>query len=202
MERLQRPPLVKDAHGPVSRETEERLLTLCRLILEWNTHIRLTAAPTIDALMADHVRPSLDLLTHMPAAAQSAADLGSGQGLPGLVLALARPARMILVEADRRKAAFLRHATMRLGLSCDVVCARIEATPPLRVDFVTARALGPCAALVRYGTRHCASRGVCAFPKGPEVFVEFAQVPSATARRWAVVPARQGHVLLSGPRSG
>jgi 16S rRNA (guanine527-N7)-methyltransferase len=82
------------------------------------------------------------------------ADLGSGGGFPGLVLAIALPdARVALVESVTRKCAFLRAAAKRLGLgNVEVVAARAEAWPAGlgAHDLVTARALAPLSVLVEY----------------------------------------------------
>jgi 16S rRNA (guanine527-N7)-methyltransferase len=102
-----------------------------------------------------HVADSLVALD-LPAvrAARRIADLGSGGGFPGLVLAIALPeARVALVESVTRKGAFLTGATERLGLgNVEVVSARAEAWPEGlgAFDIVTARALASLAVLVEY----------------------------------------------------
>lgn len=87
-------------------------------------------------------------------AARSIADLGSGAGFPGLVLAAARPdARVALVEASRRKCEFLARAAERMGLgNVEVVCERAESWPEGlgTRDLVTARAVAPLPVLVEY----------------------------------------------------
>ena len=102
-----------------------------------------------------HVADSLVAL-ELPAvrAARRAADLGSGGGFPGLVLAIALPeARIALVESVSRKCAFLRGAVTELGLgNADVIQARAEAWPEgiNAHDLVTARALAALPVLVEY----------------------------------------------------
>ncbi|HEX6349790.1 MAG TPA: RsmG family class I SAM-dependent methyltransferase [Candidatus Dormibacteraeota bacterium] len=110
------------------------------------------------------VEDALVLLPHLGDAV-SLVDVGSGGGMPGIPLALARPQlRVTLLEADARKAAFLTHAAARLGLDLRVVNERAEvaARSPLREAFDAAccRALAAlpvalelCLPLVRVGGR-------------------------------------------------
>src|SRR5215467_245321 len=76
------------------------------------------------------VRDCLVLLDHL-GDARSLVDVGSGGGMPGIPLKIARPdLRVVLVEADRRKAAFLVHAAARLELDVEVVAALVELCLP------------------------------------------------------------------------
>src|SRR5690349_2695036 len=75
-----------------------------------------------------HIADALTLLKHLPPAAFSLADIGSGGGVPGIPLAIARPdARVLLIESTKKKAAFLRQASADLGLTnVEVSDARVE----------------------------------------------------------------------------
>src|SRR5215467_4430968 len=110
------------------------------------------------------VEDSLVLLDHL-GDAHSLVDVGSGGGMPGLPLKIARPElRVTLLEADRRKAAFLVHAAARLELNVEVVAERAEAVGRSHLreafDLATCRALAPmpvlaelCLPFVRVGGR-------------------------------------------------
>lgn len=98
-------------------------------------------------------------------------DLGSGAGFPGMVAAItsrtdAPDRRFSLVESDQRKTAFLRTVARETGVTCHVISNRIEETPQLEADIVTARALADLATLLEYATRHMRPDGVAIFPKG------------------------------------
>ena len=87
--------------------------------------------------------------------------------LPGLVLAICRPQmRVLCVESDQRKAAFLRHAARALDLNVEVLAARIEVLDPLAAPLVTARALAPLPRLLGYVARHLAGDGEALLMKG------------------------------------
>ena len=107
----------------------EALVPLARyasLVLEWGARINLTGARTPEALADDHLADALALLRFLPPGAFSFVDVGSGAGLPGLVLALLRPdAAGTLLEPIGKKHAFLAHAIRTLGLT-GRVAARAE----------------------------------------------------------------------------
>jgi 16S rRNA (guanine527-N7)-methyltransferase len=144
---------------------DSKLRELGRLIAEWPG---LVARPD-PALLED----ALVLLDHL-GDARKVVDVGSGAGLPGLPLKIARPdLEMTLIEADQSKAAFLVHACATLGLGgVEVVARRAEEAghdPRLReaFDVAVARALAPlpvlaelCLPLVRVGGRLLAQKTV------------------------------------------
>lgn len=146
---------------------DARLATYRDLLLRWNATINLVSAKTAEDIDRRHIADSLQLLPLLPSEG-SLADLGSGAGLPGLVIAAALPDRDIhLVESDRRKAAFLIEAAGTLKLPrVKVHSQRIEqvALPPLAV--MTARALAPLEALLGFAQRFLAPGGIAIFPKG------------------------------------
>src|SRR5580692_6700232 len=98
---------------PVSRETETRLDRYVELLLAWQAKTNLVAASTLPNVWTRHISDSLQLLTLAPSA-KAWADLGSGGGFPGVVLACALAetpgTRVHLVERNAKKAAFLREA--------------------------------------------------------------------------------------------
>ncbi|BDG75131.1 16S rRNA (guanine(527)-N(7))-methyltransferase RsmG [Roseomonas fluvialis] len=152
---------------PVDDATAARLATYRDLLLRWNVTINLVSARTAMDIDARHIADSLQLLPLLPAQG-AIADLGSGGGLPGLVIAAALPDRDVhLVESDRRKAAFLIEAAGRMGLAkVKVHAQRIELANLPPVAAITARALAPLATLLAYATRFLAPDGVAILPKG------------------------------------
>jgi 16S rRNA (guanine527-N7)-methyltransferase len=115
-----------------------------------------------------HVLNSAMLAEAIPAGA-TVADLGSGAGLPGLVVAIARPdLRMTLVEPLERRTVFLREAVETLGLdTVDVVRGRAEALHGEQVyDVVTSRALAPLGRLLEWSMPLVAPTGALLAMKG------------------------------------
>jgi 16S rRNA (guanine527-N7)-methyltransferase len=138
----------------VSRETLSRLERLVALLLDWQTRHNLIAPSTLSQIWTRHVADSAQLLSLAPNA-KTWADLGSGAGFPGLVIACALAdtpdATVHLVESIGKKAAFLAEAVRVLALPAKVHCLRIEkfGTMPIgSLDVVTARALAPLGKLL------------------------------------------------------
>jgi 16S rRNA (guanine527-N7)-methyltransferase len=151
-------------HSP---ETAARLAAYRDLLLRWNTRINLISEETATDIDQRHITDCAQLQPLLPPAGPIA-DIGSGAGLPGLVLAILQPEREIhLVESDKRKAAFLVEASAQLKLpmvrvhACRAASAKL---PPLFA--ITARALAPLATLLPYSAKFLASGGVAVFPKG------------------------------------
>ncbi|MFC0388004.1 16S rRNA (guanine(527)-N(7))-methyltransferase RsmG [Muricoccus vinaceus] len=159
---------MKPPPSAVSRETEQRLESFLGLLLRWNARINLVAERDAETLRRRHVADSLQLLSLLPPGQGPAADLGTGGGFPGLVLATADTARpWHLVESDKRKAAFLTTAAAELGLSHVTVHAcRIEAATLPLLALLTARALAPLPVLLGHAARLLAPDGSALFPKG------------------------------------
>jgi 16S rRNA (guanine527-N7)-methyltransferase len=126
----------------VSDDLAERLAAYGALLLEANRRVNLTGAKDAAALLP-HL---LDALTLAGDVSESLVDVGSGGGLPGIPLALATGARVLLVEPTVKKAAFLERALLACGIAGEVVPERAEvAARDVRfreqVAFATARAL-------------------------------------------------------------
>lgn len=132
--------------GPVSRETESKLIRYGELLERWTRTSNLVAPSTLDTLWDRHILDSAQLLALKPNSLRWL-DLGSGGGLPGLVLAIMlaekRGAQVGLVESNMKKAAFLNMAVAELGLPATVHRMRIEDAYPAAAqpEIVTARAL-------------------------------------------------------------
>jgi 16S rRNA (guanine527-N7)-methyltransferase len=121
------------------------LLDYIALLLKWNRTYNLTAIRDPLSMVAHHLLDSLAVLPHLTLGAGRTrlADAGSGAGLPGIPLAIARPDwRVTLAEANQKKAAFLRQAAIELSLkNVEVHEGRVESWRPQPLfDTVIARA--------------------------------------------------------------
>ncbi|NHB75664.1 16S rRNA (guanine(527)-N(7))-methyltransferase RsmG [Rhodobacter calidifons] len=176
----------------VSRETLSALQAYESLVQRWNTAINLVSKGTLADFWMRHVVDSAQVFTFCPEKAQTWVDLGSGAGLPGLVVAIIarelRPGlRVTLVESDLRKATFLRQAAQALELCVTVLSQRIESVPALSADVVSARALAPLADLLGFADQHLARDGVAIFPKGARYETEVVEARKA----WSFDVVRQ-----------
>ncbi|MCU0907345.1 MAG: 16S rRNA (guanine(527)-N(7))-methyltransferase RsmG [Rhodobacteraceae bacterium] len=153
----------------VSRETLDRLDVLAEHVRRWNPRINLVAPRSLPEIWTRHILDSAQLWTLAPAPAGLWADLGSGGGFPGLViaaLAATTDTRVALVESDQRKAAFLRVAAQAMGLHPAIHAARIEHVAPLGATTISARALAPVPNLLDLAARHLAPGGRVIVPQG------------------------------------
>ena len=155
----------------VSRETFLRLKEYEKLLFKWNAKINLVSRSTLDNFWNRHVLDSAQFLSSVGEKAGKWVDLGSGGGLPGLVVAILSDEiepvnKLFLVEADARKAVFLKTVCRELGLKAKVYNNRIEELPPISANIVSARALAPLKTLCLYAKNHLEKDGVAVFAKG------------------------------------
>ena len=148
-------------------ESAARLAAYRDLLLRWNQRINLISEDTAAEVDRRHIADGAQLEPLLPGHGP-VADIGSGAGLPGMVLAILQPDREFhLVESDKRKAAFLVEASAQLKLpmvrvhACRAENAKL---PPLAA--ITARALAPLSALLPYAAQFLAPDGLAIFPKG------------------------------------
>jgi 16S rRNA (guanine527-N7)-methyltransferase len=150
----------------VSRETLARLEAYAELLIRWSARINLVGRDTLSDLWRRHILDSAQLHRFVPPSASSLIDLGSGAGLPGLVLAILGVPDVELVEADSRKAAFLREAARVTGAAVVIRPCRIQAVPAHAVNVVAARACAPLDRLLDLAAPFLAPDTLCLFPKG------------------------------------
>jgi 16S rRNA (guanine527-N7)-methyltransferase len=169
----------------VSRETLDMLTRYDELLHRWNPKINLVSKATLDQSWWRHVVDSVQIVDILPSWDRWA-DLGSGGGFPGLVVAILaksnRPeASVTLVESDLRKTAFLRTVIRDLKLSATVHAKRIETLDPLEADVISARALADLSKLLEYAARHLHDGGSALFMKGSS----WAQEVEAARKTWS-----------------
>ncbi|MEM9331728.1 MAG: 16S rRNA (guanine(527)-N(7))-methyltransferase RsmG [Pseudomonadota bacterium] len=156
---------------PVSRETIERLEIYVSRLIEWQARINLVAPSTLDEIWERHIADSLQCVAAKPEG-RNWLDLGSGGGLPGLVLAAVMAEQcesmVTLVESIEKKAAFLRQTNRQMRANAVVLAKRIEAleTASLQPDVVTARALASLPRLLELASPWLMNGSVGLFHKG------------------------------------
>ncbi len=165
--------------------TLERLGAFEALARRWTEKINLVAVSTVPDLWTRHIADSAQLWPLAPAGAKTWADLGSGGGFPGLVIAIlaaeAGAPQVTLIESDQRKCAFLRTAARELGIKPTIHDQRAEAAPPQQADVISARALSPLPTLLPLVARHLAPGGTALLPKGRD---HAAELDAARATGW------------------
>jgi 16S rRNA (guanine527-N7)-methyltransferase len=151
-------------------EARDRLLDYMKLLVKWNRTYNLTAIRDPLAMVGHHLLDSLVVAPNLPLPANARlADAGSGAGLPGIPLAIARPDwRVALAEASQKKAAFLRQAAIELGLqNVEVHEGRVETWRPQPLfDAVISRAFAALTDFVAACRHLLAPSGVLAAMTG------------------------------------
>lgn len=174
------PPQPLPASTHLDDSIRARLDAYVALLLRWNARINLVGRATTDQVWQRHVEDSLQLIPLLPPGSDPICDLGSGAGLPGLVLAIATGRPTHLVESDRRKAAFLTEAAARLDLpQVQIHATRIEDTVLPPIAILTARALAPLGTLLAFTDRLLTPGGLALFPKGRMAEAELAEARTA-----------------------
>ena len=179
----------------VSRETLDRLTVYADLLTKWNPAINLVSKSTIPDLWSRHFTDSAQLLDIAEIDSGVWADLGSGGGFPGMIVAILAAEKhpglkITCVESDQRKATFLRTVARETGTSATVVSERIETLSPLNADVVSARALAPLPGLIGYAIRHLAPEGIALFLKGTGQAKEIDLALASWAFRLDTFPSR------------
>ena len=191
------------ARTGVSQKTLAQLRAYADALIEWNERHNLVARSTLPDLWHRHFWDSAQLAPLIPEGVHTLADLGSGAGFPGLVLAAMRPdIAVTLHEATTKKCAFLHAAAERMALHVGIENARMEDLPKRPFDVVTARACAPLPQLLEYAHNFVSPNSVCLFLKGQNVGSELteaakycnmkvSQVPSQTDPSGAIVTVRE-----------
>jgi 16S rRNA (guanine527-N7)-methyltransferase len=153
-------------------ETLGRLEIYANLLEKWQKTLNLVGQSTLADLWVRHFADSLQVAAAVPEARRWL-DFGSGAGFPGLVTAIKvageTDARVHLIESDQRKCAFLQTVARETSAPAIIHCGRLEAILPAfdePIDAVSARALAPLEALLRYGEKFIEKGATGVFSKG------------------------------------
>lgn len=169
----------------VSRETCDRLSAYVALVEAEQVRQNLVSAATLSDVWGRHIIDSAQLLGHADGVRGPWLDIGSGAGLPGIVLAILSPAPITLVEPRALRADFLRRVAERLALTH----VEVKALPLARVEtqhfaVITARAVAALPSLVAMATRFARNETVWLLPKGKSALAELESLPKAWHKRW------------------
>jgi len=174
----------------VSRETLARLKRYAEMLEKWNRRINLVGRGTIDDLWRRHMLDSAQLLPLIPADAVSLVDLGSGAGFPGLVLAICGLENVHLIEADRKKCAFLREVAREADTRVTIHNKRIKEIESFQADIVTSRALAPLPKLLDMAVSFTKKHSILLFLKGRSADGELTEAAKEWNMRVDRIPSR------------
>ncbi|MEP7130685.1 MAG: 16S rRNA (guanine(527)-N(7))-methyltransferase RsmG [Sphingomicrobium sp.] len=170
--------LAEAAGLPVSRETYDRVEAYVRRLKDEAKRQNLISVLSVEHVWERHILDSAQLLRFEPKAGASWLDVGSGAGLPGIVLACLGEGRVTMVEPRRLRADFLRETVAALGLNAAVECAKIERIAG-RFDVITGRAVAPLGKFFEMSRHLSTEKTVWVLPRGRSAQSELAEVRRA-----------------------
>jgi 16S rRNA (guanine527-N7)-methyltransferase len=166
--------LAEVAQRDVSRETFERLEAYAALLREESGRQNLISASTLDHLWDRHIVDSAQLLRFEPGPGAAWVDIGSGAGLPGIVIACMVQGPVTLIEPRRLRAEFLHKVVESLRINASVFSGKAERAGG-KYDVITARAVTNLADLLKISAHLSTRNTVWALPKGRSARAELAE---------------------------
>jgi 16S rRNA (guanine527-N7)-methyltransferase len=183
--------VVADRH--VSRETFERIAAYVALLAEAAAQQSLIAPSTLETIWERHIIDSAQLVRFQTRECSSWVDIGSGAGLPGIIIALLTDGPMTLIEPRRLRAEFLREVATKLSLTPRVT---VEALKVERIsgafDVITARAVAPLRKLLEISAHLSTTKTVWVLPKGRSARTELAEARRAWQGTFHLEPSVTG----------
>jgi 16S rRNA (guanine527-N7)-methyltransferase len=196
---------IGDVFAPTARQWE-RLDRFAAMLVEENERQNLIAGSTIPSLWVRHIADSAQLLALDPARDGLWVDLGSGPGLPGLVVAILSERPMLLVESRRRRCEFLRGVAANLDLThVGVAELPLERVETRAAATISARAFAPLDRLIALSTRFSTESTRWLLPKGRNAVKELALLPQPWQRMFHVEQSRtdaESRILVGEGRIG
>lgn len=172
----------------IAESTQHQLIAYIELLVKWNAVHNLTAVRDPLEMVTRHVLDSLVLLpyfddfcAHRPLGHSTVLDVGTGPGLPGILLAICRPEQsFVLLDSHQKKIAFVQHVILSLKVTNAVaVCGRVEKYhPEAPFDWVISRAFSSLSDFIRLSHHLCKSDGKLVAMKGVIEPTEVAAVSS------------------------
>jgi 16S rRNA (guanine527-N7)-methyltransferase len=168
--------LARAAGRSVSRETAAILNDYSQRVIRANERQNLVSAGSLDAMWKRHILDSAQLVRFESQPGASWVDIGSGAGLPGIVISLLVAGRVTLVEPRQLRAEFLAETVHALGLSIrvDVQATKVDRVQS-KFDMITARAVAPLCRLLGIAHHLAHPETVWALPKGKNADSELAE---------------------------
>ena len=165
-----------------SPEVMDKLKRYVALLAKWQEKMNLVGKSTMADVWRRHVLDSAQLVPLLDKIEGPIADMGSGAGFPGLVVAIMTNRRVFLIESTTKKCAFLMEAAQETKAPASILNQRVESVTDKKFSIVMARAVAPLAELIGLSLTILRPAGTCFFLKGQGVSGELTEV----LKRWNI----------------
>lgn len=153
----------------INYQQEKNLQNYLDELVKNNSHTNLVGKTTLIEPWRTHILDSLQLLPFIENKTSSILDMGSGAGLPGIVLAIAGYSNVTLVDSNGKKINFLQKVSQKLNLKINIILNRLEKIYNYKFDIITSRALSNLDKLFSYSQNFIKTNTVLIFLKGKTV---------------------------------
>lgn len=137
----------------ISSFVTEKLEIYKKLLIKWQSKINLVSRETLKDIERRHFADSLQLMDYLDCSQKlKIADIGSGAGFPGMVLAITGMFDVACVDSDRRKTLFLSEVARETNTAVTIVNTRVEEITDKKFDIITARGLAPLSKLLSFSS--------------------------------------------------
>jgi len=141
-------------------------------IIKHNKHTNLVGKSTIENIWDRHVLDCLQLTKHITNKKLKIIDLGTGAGLPGILLSITGYQKILMVDSVKKKTDFVRKIIKDLSLTAKIQNKRIETPPTSQHDIIVSRALAPLVKLLTYARLYSNKNTTSLFLKGKNAISE------------------------------
>ena len=120
---------------------KSKIESYINLLIEWNKKFNLVGKSTLADPINSHVVDSIQISKLIKNKNSKIVDIGTGAGLPGIILSIYGYNRVSLVDSNLKKINFIKHVSKKLSLNNHIICSRIENLKNIKFDYVVSRAL-------------------------------------------------------------
>ena len=156
-------------HFPISKNQEAILQKYLDKLQNYNSHTNIVGKSTLLKPWISHILDSLQILPFIQNKKFSILDMGTGAGLPGIVLNVLGCSNVTLVDSNQKKINFLKSIKKELNLKINLILGRLENIKNSKFDVITSRALANLEKLLSYSQKFMKKNTVLIFLKGKTV---------------------------------
>lgn len=157
------------SHFNLNKTHVEKIDFFLNSIVSFNKHTNLVGKSTLENIWDRHVLDCLQLTKHINDNKLRIVDMGTGAGLPGVLLSIVGYQKVLMIESIKKKTDFIKKIIRELSLTAKIQNKRIENAPISQHDIVVSRALAPLIKLLSYARMYSNKNTTSLFLKGRNV---------------------------------